>query len=86
MNKPRTSPEIIDVGTGDGQRCELLDVFIDHDLVLTLVGDDCIVRAKLRPSVAALLVSRIGFELASRIVEAEHLHDGTEFTDADPAN
>lgn len=82
-----TSKPLLEVtGFGGGRIGELLDVSIDRDLVLTLVGTDCIVRAKLRSSVAALLVSRIGFELASRIIEAEHLHDGTEFTHADPAN
>ncbi|AVO48480.1 hypothetical protein C6568_03795 [Melaminivora suipulveris] len=55
------------IGVTGNTACELLDVILHPGMRLELVGANFTVQATLPPAIGALLVSRLGYELASHI-------------------
>lgn len=77
MNKPHHTLFVTSRGPDrnvNGPSTELLEIILQPGLELQLVGDTFNVSARLTPATAALLVSRMGYELAAHLIEVEDNH------------
>ena len=77
MNTPPPTLFVTHRGPGrnvSGPATELLEIVLQPGRELQLVGDTFNVSARLTPATAALLVSRLGYELAAHLIDAEDHH------------